>query len=97
MTATICAQEELPDSPQPAKTIISIRINTEVLNRYKASASRCGIGYQSLINEVLRLHLEEADAREANPAKCVGLDEVALRRIFREELLFASLRKSQPA
>jgi uncharacterized protein (DUF4415 family) len=64
--------------PVPAgKTRITIRIDTDVLEWFRAAVHAAGGGnYQTLINEVLRRHVE--DRREDL--------EGTLRRVIREEL-----------
>lgn len=57
------------------KSRITIMLDNDILDFYRAKAKSEGIGYQTLINSVLR------EAFQAKP-----LDEEALRRILREEL-----------
>jgi uncharacterized protein (DUF4415 family) len=60
-----------------AKTRITIRLDTEILQWFRQRVSASGGGnYQTLINRALREHI----AREAEP-----LEDV-LRRVLREEL-----------
>jgi uncharacterized protein (DUF4415 family) len=62
---------------KPGKTRITIRIDTDILNRFRQKVYAAGGGsYQTLINEALRDYLENQDERL----------EAALRRIIREEL-----------
>jgi uncharacterized protein (DUF4415 family) len=68
-------------SPQPeqsGKTRITIRIDEDVLDYFlkQADASGGAVGYQTLINDALRQHVEN---------KAPKLEDT-LRRIFREEL-----------
>jgi uncharacterized protein (DUF4415 family) len=59
------------------KTRITIRIDTEVLDWFRAEVDRAGGGsYQTLMNDALRNHVE---------AKRENLEET-LRRVIREEL-----------
>ena len=59
------------------KTRITIRIDTEVLDWFRAEVDRAGGGsYQTLMNDALRDHVE---------AKRENLEET-LRRVIREEL-----------
>lgn len=63
--------------PATGKTRITIRLDTEVLDWFRAEVSRAGGGnYQTLMNEALRQHVE---ARRENL-------EDTLRRVLREEL-----------
>jgi len=59
------------------KTRITIHIDTDVLNTFRAKAAVEGKGYQTLINEALRL----AATPHAEP-----VTEETLRRVIREEL-----------
>ncbi len=60
----------------PGKTRITICIDTDVLDAFRAVAERDGRGYQTAINEALRA----AVIREAVPI------EERLRTVVREEL-----------
>jgi hypothetical protein len=54
-------------------------LDNEILDRFREQAEVAGIGYQTLINQVLKEHIQgdsEASLTEGN-----------LRRILREELL----------
>ena len=63
--------------PDPNKTRITIRLDTDILNHFKDAVNDAGGGnYQTLINNVLRDHIEARD--EALEKK--------LRKIVREEL-----------
>ena len=65
----------------PGKTRITIRLDDDVLDWFKAQVNLAGGGnYQTLINSVLRRHMEH----EAEPL------EETLRRVVREELQKAS-------
>ena len=69
----------LPKAPEPrGKTRIAIRLDEDVLDFFlkQADASGGAVGYQTLINEALRLYAE-------NKAPKI---EDTLRRIVREEL-----------
>ena len=57
------------------KTRITIMLDDEVLDFFRAQAETKGLGYQTLINLTLR---EAAGSRP--------LDEATLRRVLREEL-----------
>lgn len=63
--------------PATGKTRITIYLDDEIVQRFKAKSEKTGKGYQTLINEALSMHL--------------GLNEEALtpevvRKIVREEL-----------
>ena len=61
------------------KTRITIYLDNEILDHFREQAEGAGIGYQTLINQVLKAHIQgESKA---------SLTESNLRRIFREELL----------
>jgi uncharacterized protein (DUF4415 family) len=63
------------------KTRITIRLDDEILSWFREQVERAGGGnYQSVINEVLRQHVQQA--REP-------LEKI-LRRVIREELARAS-------
>jgi uncharacterized protein (DUF4415 family) len=57
------------------KSRITIMLDNDILFAFRAKADAEGIGYQTLINRVLR------QALGARP-----IDEVTLRRVLREEL-----------
>ena len=63
--------------PDPNKTRITIRLDTDILEHFKGLVNKAGGGnYQTLINNVLRDHIE---AKDENLEK-------KLRKIVREEL-----------
>ncbi len=63
------------------KTRITIRLDTELLDWFRDQVERAGGGnYQTLINEVLRRHVENSNESF----------EKTLRRVIREELRRAS-------
>ncbi len=63
--------------PFPGKTRITIRLDGEVLAWFREQAHQAGGGnYQTMINEVLRQHIQQS--REPL--------EATLRRVVREEL-----------
>lgn len=63
--------------PDPNKTRITIRLDTDIIEHFKAIVNESGGGnYQTLINNVLRDHI---DARDE-------ILEKKLRKIVREEL-----------
>jgi uncharacterized protein (DUF4415 family) len=65
-------------SPQ-GKTRITIYLDNEILEHFREQAEAAGMGYQTLINQVLKEHIQ-GDSE-------VSLTESDLRRVFREELL----------
>ena len=62
---------------QPGKTRITIYLDKDILDAFRAKAESSGQGYQSLINEALRREMSLADA---------PLTEARLREVIREEL-----------
>ena len=69
----------LPAEPEPrGKTRITIRLDEDVVDYFLSTAEKSGgvIGYQTLINEALRQHIE---------GKAPKLEDT-LRRIVREEI-----------
>lgn len=69
-----------PAIESPGKTRITIMLDNDTIEAFRAQAEEAGRGYQTLINEVLRAHLSE-DNRPVT-AKL-------LRKILREELRVA--------
>jgi uncharacterized protein (DUF4415 family) len=72
-----------PPEPEPrGKTRITIRLDEDIVDHFlsEADASGGAMGYQTLINEALRRHVE---------GKAPKLEET-LRRVVREELRAAS-------
>jgi hypothetical protein len=68
----------------PGKTRITIRIDDDILNWFRATVDRAGGGnYQSLINEALRQYIRSQE----EPL------EATLRRVVQEELQAAGGRK----
>ena len=63
--------------PQVGKTRITIYLDDEVLERFKAQSQKTGKGYQTLINKALNSYLGLA----AKP-----VTEEMVRKIVREEL-----------
>lgn len=63
--------------PDPNKTRITIRLDSDIIDHFKGIVNESGGGnYQTLINKVLRDHIEARDE---------GLEK-KLRKIVREEL-----------
>jgi uncharacterized protein (DUF4415 family) len=63
--------------PQKGKTRITIFIDTDILDQFRNLSDGAGFGYQTMINETLRLYL-------GKPSK--PIDETTLRQVLREEL-----------
>ena len=73
----------LPPEPEPqGKTRITIRLDEDLVDYFLKESGAYGgtMGYQTLINQALRQHVE---------GKAPKLEET-LRRIFREEMRVAS-------
>jgi uncharacterized protein (DUF4415 family) len=73
----------VPAEPEPqGKARITIRLDQDLLDYFLHQADRSGgtVGYQTLINNALRLHVE---------GKAPQLEET-LRRIVREEISSAN-------
>jgi uncharacterized protein (DUF4415 family) len=67
----------------PGKTRITIMLDDEVIEHFRAQAEAEGIGYQTLINALLR----KATVRTSKAkAQAKPLTEATLRRVLREEL-----------
>jgi uncharacterized protein (DUF4415 family) len=66
-----------PAIRSPGKTRITIMIDDDIIEGYRAKAEAAGRGYQTLMNEILRAVLAEED----RPATAK-----MLRKILREEL-----------
>ncbi|WP_300666963.1 BrnA antitoxin family protein [Desulfoluna sp.] len=62
---------------QPGKTRITIYLDNDILDAFRAKAESSGQGYQTLINNALRKEVALAD---------VPLTESRLREVIREEL-----------
>lgn len=63
--------------PSPAKTRITIMLDTDVIEGFRARAEAAGTGYQTEINRALRQYLAEGGE---------PLTLTALRQMIREEL-----------
>ena len=63
------------------KSRITIYLDTNILDEFRTRAERAGYGYQTMINEALRIYLEKTER---------PLDEDLLRQVIREELERAS-------
>lgn len=67
--------------PMKGKTRITIFIDDAVLNEFRARAERAGTGYQTMMNEALKVFLEKNEK---------PVTAAVLRQIIREELPEAS-------
>ncbi len=63
--------------PQKGKTRISIFIDDTVLDQFRTRAEKAGTGYQTMINDALRMHLSETDQ---------PVTEKMLRQVLRQEM-----------
>lgn len=63
--------------PQKGKTRISIFIDNDILEAFRARAERGGTGYQTMMNEALRTFLAESGQ---------PVTEKVLRQVLREEM-----------
>ena len=63
--------------PQRGKTRISIFIDNAILDEFRKRAEKAGTGYQTMMNEALRMYL----SRSAAP-----VTEQVLRNVLREEM-----------
>jgi uncharacterized protein (DUF4415 family) len=72
-----------PVISSPAKTRITIMLDDDVIEFFRAKAEAQGTGYQTMINATLRQTIaeERGQRAEAEP-----LTIEALRRVLREEL-----------
>lgn len=67
----------------PGKTRITIMLDDDILEHFRSCAEAAGIGYQTMINTVLR----ESIARQKGKASAdKPLTAATLRKILREEL-----------
>ena len=60
---------------EKGKTRITIMLDNEVINSFRLRAKQEGLGYQTLINQVLKAYASSAI-----------VDETLLRKVIREEL-----------
>jgi uncharacterized protein (DUF4415 family) len=68
----------------PGKTRITIMLDDDVLEHFRARAEAVGSGYQTLINAELRGAIARASGKEAEP-----LTVAKLREVIRQELAAA--------
>ncbi len=67
----------------PGKTRITIMLDDDIIEAFRARAENAGAGYQTLINATLREALGAASDKEK------PLTAAVLRRVLREELRVA--------
>jgi hypothetical protein len=70
--------------PAKGKTRITMYLDDEVLDEFRERAETAGVGYQTLINEALKKHIQ-SPTEEGKP-----LTSEDVRRILREELAVRS-------
>ena len=58
-----------------ARRLIAIRIDPQVLDAVRREARRRGLGYQSLINDLLAKHVERVRSTEPGPQAAVRIFE----------------------
>jgi uncharacterized protein (DUF4415 family) len=67
--------------PSPGKTRITIMLDDEILNFFRAKAEADGTGYQTLINAELKAVAARLAGKDSEP-----LTVERLRQVLREEL-----------
>ena len=67
--------------PSPGKTRITIMLDDDVIEAFRARAESEGTGYQTLINSMLRVVISGPKEKQQKP-----LTVATLRRVLREEL-----------
>ena len=69
--------------PSPGKTRITIMLDDDVIEHFRAQAEAEGVGYQTLINALLRKAVVSTKKLRADEKP---LTVATLRRVLREEL-----------
>ena len=69
--------------PSPGKTRITIMLDDDVIEYFRIQAEADGVGYQTLINALLRKAVRGADTKKTDTKP---LTVATLRRVLREEL-----------
>ncbi|MFN9187552.1 MAG: BrnA antitoxin family protein [Betaproteobacteria bacterium] len=69
--------------PSPGKTRITIMLDDDILEHFRAQAEAAGIGYQTMINAALRDAIAKPQGRASADKP---LTAATLRKILREEL-----------
>ena len=84
--------------PQPGKTKISIRLDNEVLDHFRALVDESGGGnYQSLINDALRTFIRQESVVDVTRDVVKQELETTLRRVLREEAAAYKVEKQTRA
>jgi uncharacterized protein (DUF4415 family) len=63
--------------PAKGKTRITMYLDTDIVEDFRARAEKAGYGYQTMINEALKEYLSKNGKT---------LDETVIRQVIREEL-----------
>ena len=63
--------------PTKGKTRITMYLDTDIIDDFRARAEKAGYGYQTMINEALKEYLSKSGKT---------LDETVIRQVIREEL-----------
>jgi len=66
-----------PVIAQKGKSRITICLDSDIVDEFRARADKAGYGYQTMINEALRQYLGKSSK---------SLDESVIRQVIREEL-----------
>ena len=69
--------------PSPGKTRITIMLDDDVIEHFRAQAEAEGVGYQTLINALLR---KASAGAKKTKSESKPLTVATLRRVLREEL-----------
>ena len=69
--------------PSPGKTRITIMLDDDVIEHFRAQSEAEGVGYQTLINALLR---KAATGAGKSKPEAKPLTVATLRRVLREEL-----------
>lgn len=69
--------------PSSGKTRITIMLDDDILEHFRSRAEAAGVGYQTIINAVLREAIERAKGKATGDKPVTA---AALRKILREEL-----------
>lgn len=71
-----------PVLPSPGKTRITIMLDDDIIEYFRAQAEAQGAGYQTMINAALRAALPKAENQDNEPLTVAKLREV-LRQVLR--------------
>jgi uncharacterized protein (DUF4415 family) len=69
--------------PSPGKTRITIMLDDDVIEYFRARAEAAGVGYQTMINSALRSAFEQPKTKKKDDEP---LTVAKLRKVLREEL-----------